>query len=168
VEKLDILTILAPGESVRPEALAALAAPEGIEIRHYFAEGRRFPGEMRIDAIVRARNAVKQMGEAELAMFLDRDVALPAGAVLRLARMLHEDPSYGALGVDYQSGAGHAGHVAMGALMFRRAVLDQIRIRAEPGRCECACCCADLRAMGYRVEYAAGLRARHIRARLSF
>src|SRR5262249_38320271 len=58
-----------------------------------------------------------------------------------------------------------AAHVAMGAVMFLRPVLQRIRFRSEPGRCECSCCCEDIRKMGYGIDYLPGVRAEHVRRR---
>jgi hypothetical protein len=166
---VDVLTILAPGEAVRPEALAALSRQGSIRVHHYFAEGRPLPGESRVETIARARNLVKSRGNSDLALFLDRDVVLPDCGLEHLAAALEDSPAFGALGIDYGAPQTSPGpHVAMGALMFRRPVLEQLRIRSEPGVCECECCCADLRAMGYQIDYLKGLRAEHLRARLSF
>lgn len=169
MREVDLLSVLAPGEALRPEALAALADQGAVKIRHFFAEGRARPGETRVDAIVRARNRVKREGQAPWAMFLDRDVVLPARALECLVLALEEDPACAALAIDYgPPQSTPAPHVAMGAVMFRQSVLERLEIRCEPGVCECSCCCADLRAMGYRIDYLPGFRAEHIRARLSF
>src|SRR3954453_7858254 len=146
---VDVLTVLAPGEVVRPEALAALEQQGEVELRHYFAEGRRQRGESRSATVARARNVVKEQGDSDLALFMDRDVVLPAGGIARLVHALLADPACGALGITYQGPQpSPAEHVAMGAVLFRRAVLRQIRFRTEPGRCECFCCCEDVRRLG--------------------
>jgi hypothetical protein len=51
----------------------------------------------------------------------------------------------------------------MGATLFRREALGPIRFRWEPGRCECQCCCDDLRALGRGIGYLDGAHARHQR-----
>src|SRR5262249_11374533 len=56
-------------------------------------------------------------------------------------------------------------HVTMGATLFRRSALNLIRFRWEPGRCECQCCCDDLRRHALGIKYAQGVRARHHRVR---
>ena len=59
-------------------------------------------------------------------------------------------------------------HIGMGALMLPRSVLERIEFRAEPGRCECRCCCDDLREWGFKVDYLPGYRAGHVKPPLSF
>ncbi len=159
---VDVLTVLAPGESLWPEALAALDRQGFVEFRHFFTEGRRRPGERRVETIARARNAAKEHGNAPYVLFLDRDVVLPERGIERLAFALALHPDYGALGIDYQGESpSPAPHVAMGAVLFRRSVLQQVRFRTEPSRCECWCCCVDVRRLGYRIDYLPNLRAEH-------
>jgi hypothetical protein len=55
-----------------------------------------------------------------------------------------------------------AEHVAMGALLFHRSILERLHFRTLPDACDCACCCYDLRRMGYGVDYARGMRAVHL------
>src|SRR5262249_44898028 len=103
------------------------------------------------------------LGTAPWLMFVDDDVELEAEAIARLVSALRESPRYGALAADYgdRAGEGPAPHVAMGACLFRRGVLPLFRFRWEPGRCECRCCCDDLRYHGFGIAYAAGVRGRH-------
>ena len=92
-------------------------------------------------------------------MFLDDDVVLGPEAVARLVDGLARRPGHAALACDYLGESrpdlrnGRPGHVAMGATLFRRDVLSLFRFRWEPGRCECQCCCDDLRQLGLRIEY---------------
>ena len=51
----------------------------------------------------------------------------------------------------------------MGATLFRRGVLDQICFRWEPGKCECQCCCDDLRRHSIGIGYCAAACARHLK-----
>ena len=164
--EVDVLTLLAPGERMWPEALAALEDQGFVRVRHFFTEGRRQPGEDRIQTIARARNEAKAQGTAPYVLFLDRDVVLPPRGIERLAFGLAVHREYGALGINYQSPApSPAPHVAMGAVLFRRSVLEQIRFRTEPGRCECLCCCLDLRRLGYQIDYLPNVRAEHPKLR---
>ena len=167
--EIDLLTVLAPGEVIRKEAVAALQEQGEVIVHHHFAPGRRHRPESRVQTIARARNVVKAQGDAPLAMFLDRDVILPPGALHALATALSADASYGALGIDYGPlQTSRTPHVAMGAVMFPRKALDRVTFRAEPGRCECQCCCDDLRALGFKVEYLPGYRAGHLKLPLPF
>ena len=162
---VDVLTVLAPGDAVSPQVLESLRNQGCVELRHHVIDGPRRAGELRARAIARARNRAKWVGSAHYALFLDRDVVLPPAGVEKLVCGLLFNPHYAALGINYQAeerGPG-ARHVAMGATLFIRPILEQIHFRAEPDRCECYCCCSDLRRMGYGIDYCPGLRAEHQR-----
>lgn len=101
-------------------------------------------------------------------MFLDSDVVLPPRGIERLVFGLFFNRRYAALGINYQDPVvGPSSHVAMGATLFLRPVLERIRFRAEAGKCECLCCCIDLRRMGYHVDYLPRLRAIHLHERFA-
>jgi hypothetical protein len=138
-----------------------------VTIAHHVVEGARLPGETRVAAIARARNRAKQLGQAHYAMFLDRDVILPPHGIEALILGLIFDPRYAAMGINYQEPVPPGTvHVAMGAVLFIRPILEQIQFRAEPNTCECYTCCEDIRRMGYRIDYMPGMRARHLRGPL--
>ena len=161
---VDVLTLLAPGEAVHPAALEALRNQGRVHVHHHLVEGRPRPGESRIETIARARNRAKGYGRAHYAAFLDRDVVLPPDGLEKLVLGLIFNAHHAALAINYQAPEpAPAAHVAMGSMMLVRPVLEQIHFRTEPGQCECACCCADLRRMGYAVDYLPGLRAEHLR-----
>ena len=46
-------------------------------------------------------------------------------------------------------------HVGMAATLFRRERLERLTFRWEPGKCECRCCCDDLRRAGFGIGYLA-------------
>src|SRR5262245_41645108 len=97
-------------------------------------------------------------------MFVDDDVELAPGTIVRLLAGLRADPRYAALAADYRARAeDHPTHVAMGATLFRRSALALIRFRWAPGRCECQCCCDDLRRHTLGISYVPGVRAWHHR-----
>jgi hypothetical protein len=50
----------------------------------------------------------------------------------------------------------------MGATLFRRSALDRIQFRWETKKCECQCCCDDLRRLGYGIAYDRTARAVHL------
>ena len=52
-------------------------------------------------------------------------------------------------------------HVGMAAIMFRRERLANLRFRWEAGKCECLCCCEDLRRVGLAIGYLKGATAWH-------
>jgi len=163
---VDVLTVLGPGRAIHESVLSALKNQGDVTLKHYVVEGTPpLPGEGRIDAIARARNRAKSLGDAHYAMFLDDDVVLPPRAIEELVYTLFFNPRYAAIGIDYQHFAqpsAWAAHVAMGAVMFIRPILEQIHFRTEPNKCECYCCCEDIRRMGYLIGYLPGLRAEHL------
>ena len=160
---VDVLTVIAPGETVAPEVLEALGRQGSVAIRHHLVEGPRAPGEDRVQAIARARNRAKTYGDAHYAMFLDRDVVLPPGGIESLVLALALSPHHAALAICYQDDPPiWSGHIAMGSMLFVRPILEQIHFRADEDFCECFWCCEDLRRLGYRVDYLLGLRARHL------
>jgi hypothetical protein len=162
---VDVLTVLRPGDAICPPVLEALKNQGGVRLEHYIVEGRRNPGEGRVTAVARARNHAKTRGTAHYALFLDRDVVLPPLGIEALVYGLIFNPRYAALGINYQAEvrSSCAVHVAMGATLFIRLILERIQFRAEGRRCECSCCCADIRRMGYGIDYLPGLRAQHLR-----
>jgi hypothetical protein len=78
---------------------------------------------------------------------------------------LRAQPAYAALGADYlneSQGRMACSHVAMGAVLFRRAALDQVEFRRTDDWCECACMCNDLRRKKMGIGYLPGAGAQHI------
>lgn len=151
-----------------PEAVqAGIHAQRGVQLTVHRVVGAPRPEDAhRWETIVRARNAGKQLGTAPWVMLLDDDVRLAADAVAQLHRGLLANPRYGALAADYLAEAGEAGlvpHVALGATLFRRAVLQGITFRWAAGRCECQCCCDDLRRQGVGIRYWPAARAWHLK-----
>lgn len=141
-----------------------LDAQPGVRLRVHRVVGQSEPGdENRWATIARLRNAGKRLGSSPWLMFLDDDVELTPGAIHRLVTALAASPRYGALAADYQQRCepGPALHVAMGATLFRRSALALIRFRWAHDRCECRCCCDDLRYHGLGIAYCPGVRARH-------
>jgi hypothetical protein len=120
--------------------------------------------------IARARNAGKKLGTAPWLMFLDDDVELEPDCIAALVDGLRRRPDFAALAADYlhethphlTSRAGSS-HVAMGSTLFRRDRLAAVSFRWESGKCECQCCCDDLRRLGFGIGYLPAARARHAR-----
>jgi hypothetical protein len=164
VTSIDVLTVLAPGISICDPGLEALQNQGRVKLAHYIVPGERRPEETRVEAIARARNRARHVGTAHFAMFLDSDVVLPPLAVEKLVSTLLANRQYAALGINYQKDVGtcFARHVAMGATLFYRPILQRIRFRADGNRCECSWCCYDLRRMGYCIGYLPGVRAQHL------
>ena len=167
---VDVLTVLGPGRKIHELVFSALENQGDVELGHYVIQGAPpLSGERRANAIARARNRAKRMGSAHYAMFLDDDVVLPQQAIEKLVFALAFNPRYAAIGIDYQGlhqPSPWAVHVAMGAIMFIRPILERIHFRTEPSKCECYCCCEDIRRMGYLVDYLPGLRAEHLNSSL--
>jgi hypothetical protein len=163
---VDVLTVLGPGRAILDPVLAALEDQGDVELKHYTIEGEPpMPGDRRADPIARARNRARKLGTAHYAMFLDDDVVLPPLGIEKLVYALIFNPRYAAIGIDYQGFPQRSPwttHVAMGAVMFIRPILEQIHFRTEPGKCECLCCCNDIRRMGYLIDYLPGLKAKHL------
>ncbi len=93
-------------------------------------------------------------------MFVDDDVVLGTDCVARLVAALETRREFAALAAD--SAAEMKGgfenwdypqHVGMAAVMFRREKLTRIEFRWEQGKCECRCCCEDLRRAGLGIGY---------------
>jgi len=162
---VDVLTVLRPGDAICAPALEALAGQSGVKLEHHVVEGPRLPGEGRYAAIARARNHAKALGTAHYALFLDWDVVLPPLGIEALVYGLIFNPRYAALGINYQEEVKRSWsvHVAMGATLFIRPILERIQFRSVAGRCECSSCCVDIRRMGYGIDYLPGLRAEHLR-----
>jgi len=121
----------------------------------------------RIATIARARNAAVQQARTPWLMFLDDDVVLAPDCVARLQHALTARTEYAGFGANYLDEAtAHcaARHVTMGATMFWTAALQRNPFRWETNKCECLCCCEDLRRTGNRVEYLSGARAWHLRS----
>ena len=141
-----------------------LAAQAGVRFTVHRVIGGMQPGEVhRWQTIARLRNLGKRHGSSPWLMFLDDDVELEPQAIVRLLAGLRERPRYAALAADYRQHVeeGPAIHVPMGATLFRRSALDLIRVRCAPRKCECRCCCDDLRRHGWGIGFCPGVRARH-------
>ena len=164
---VDVLTVLGPGRKILEPVLSALDNQGKVKIQHHIIEGSGpLPGEGRIEAIARARNQAKFMGNAHYVVFLDDDVVLPPFGLEQLAYALFFNHRYAAIGIDYQNVPVNpfwGVHVAMGAVMFLRPILEQIYFRTEPNKCECYCCCEDIRRMGYLIDYLSGVQAKHLK-----
>lgn len=121
--------------------------------------------------IARARNEGKRLGTAGWVMFLDDDVVLAPGCVPHLLEGLARRPEFAALAADYLGESrpreiplGLDRHVAMGATLFRRDRLRALTFRWEPRKCECQCCCDDLRRAGFAIGYLPGAGASHLKS----
>ena len=165
--EIDVIIPVPPGIVPVQAALHALNQEMDL-LRIYICEGPPPDlGETRYQTIARTRNLVKDRGASPFVFFLDSDVVLNPGSLHALALELWEDETIGALAIDYMNQAPlrgiSASHVAMGATLWRRKVLDQIEFRGEGEQCDCLSAMHDCRALGYKIEYSYGLHAAHLR-----
>jgi hypothetical protein len=122
----------------------------------------------RWETICRARNKGKLLGLAPWVMCLDDDVILSPYCAATLLEALWRRPEFAALAAD-SAGEMNPGwenwdyptHVSMAAVLFRREALAELTFRWEPDKCECRCCCEDLRRAGFAIGYLPGAVARH-------
>lgn len=166
VSEVD-LVILTPSDApLRPEVIAGVARQTGVKINmHRITAAPRSEDVNRWETIARGRNAARRIGSAPWLMFLDDDVVLGDNCVATLVEQLRRRPIFGALGADYlgESRDGElSGHVGMGATLFRRVAVCSVSFRWERGKCECQCCCDDLRCIGMGIGYEPRARAKHL------
>ncbi len=171
--EVDLVVLSRTAEPLRAAFQQGIAAQSraGVMPRLVRVIGAPRPEEThRWQTIARARNEGFALSAAPWVMFLDDDVILDSGCVRRLADGLRARPGFAALAADYLGESTAHGawsrpdrHIAMGATLFRRAALSQIRFRAEPNKCECLCCCDDLRRLGLAIAYLPEARAWHNR-----
>lgn len=115
--------------------------------------------------IARARNEMKRYAAGQWIMFVDDDVVLAENCIQVLLDSLKRASSLGAVAADYTGESADPswnGHVAMGACLFRRKALEAIDFRCTSDRCECWCCCDDLRSLGIGITYCPGAFALHL------
>jgi glycosyltransferase involved in cell wall biosynthesis len=151
---------------LRPEVEQGLRQQRGVDVALHRVIGQTLPDDRcRWDAIARGRNEGKARGAAPWLMFLDDDVALEPGCISTLVAELSRRPHYAALAADYlgeRRDGQVSRHVAMGATLFRREALEHVRFRWLRDRCECQCCCDDLRRGRWAIDYSPNVRARHL------
>jgi hypothetical protein len=158
---VDLLFLSRDLSPLRDDVRRGIEAQKGVRLRVHRVVGTPRPDDPnRWETIARARNQGKQMGTAPWVMCLDDDVVLGPGCIVRLVEALRTRPGFAALAAD--SAGEMAGgwqnwdyprHVGMAAVLFRRDRLAAVRFRWEPGKCECQCCCDDLRRGGLGIGY---------------
>jgi hypothetical protein len=163
---VDVWVLSRDAGPLRPLVQRALATQPGVALRVHRVAGQPHPDDpCRWATIARARNYARRFGVHPWGMFVDDDVVLGEDCLRQLIGGLAARPGYAALGANYLGetwSSRAAPHVAMGATLFRRAALGQIAFRWEPGRCECQCCCDDLRRLGWQIDYLPTARAYHL------
>jgi hypothetical protein len=167
--EVDVVVLTRNSSAIRVEVENAIAQQVGVRLKLYRVVGDARPDDScRWESIARARNQAKRLGFAPFLMFVDDDVVLERNCIAGLWSELVRRPEFAALAADYLGESQPdtlSGHVAMGATLFRRAALERISFRWESGKCECQCCCEDLRSLGYQIEYLSTTRADHRKRR---
>jgi hypothetical protein len=163
---VDVVILSGAEGTLATEVEQGLAIQTGVRLHvHRVFAPPRPDDPCRWESIVRGRNSGKRLGSSPWVMFVDDDVVLGRNCVHRLVEQLRQRPIYAALSADYlgQNVSGEpTRHVAMGATLFRRWALDRIHFRWEAKKCECQCCCDDLRRLGYGIAYDWAARAVHL------
>jgi hypothetical protein len=163
---VDCIVLSRSDGALHRDVAAGIGGQRGVRlIVHRVIGRRRDATETRMPAIARARNEGKGRGESPWLMFLDDDVVLEPDCVRLLLDDLRARPDFAALAADYLGQSGgrvNCEHVAMGATLFRRRALHPIEFRWAENKCECLCCCTDLRRMRWGIGYLPQARARHI------
>ena len=162
---VDVVVLSRYDTELAPEVTRGLSLQSEVDIQLHRCFGEPRPDDAcRWETIAHARNCGKRMGKAPWLMFLDDDVELELDAIAKLISGLQSQPLFGAMAADYLGEANDVypeKHVAMGATLFRRTALDRIEFRWEPKKCECQCCCNDLRHQGIGIKYLSGVKAKH-------
>ena len=122
------------------------------------------PGDPnRWETIARARNQGRTLGASPWVMCLDDDVVLEPDCLAQLLEGLQRRPEFAALAADSAGEMSriwehwdYPSHVGMAAVMFRRQRLAELTFRWEDDKCECLCCCEDLRAASQGIGYHPG------------
>jgi hypothetical protein len=166
---IDILFLSRDLSLPRVDVWNGIASQQGVTLRVHRVIGAPRLGDVnRLETIARARNQGKTVGAAPWVMFLDDDVVLGPRCAERLVSALRNRPSFAALGADCadQMSQGqwnwdYPPHVGMAATLFRRERLAGVTFRWQVGKCECQCCCDDLRQAGHAIGYLPGAQAWH-------
>ena len=166
IPDVDLVVLTRHDGPLNPEVERGFCNQRAVRLVVHRVAGWKYPGDRsRMNAIVRARNDGKLLGAAPWLMFLDDDVVLDPQCISTLVNELTRRPAYAALAADYlgESRAGEiARHVSMGATLFRREVLEQVRFTWSDTKCECQYCCDDLRRRNWGIDYCPTALARHL------
>lgn len=167
--EIDVVTPVAPTHGqIDPLVEDALVLQYRTNIHRYIVCGpERFPGESRAAVIARTRNIAKTYGHAPYLFFLDSDVVIPEDSLFPLAEMLSSDNRLAGIGLCYFDGEDPlvvpAPHVACGATLYRRELLEEITFFGQLRRCECSHALKAFRNKGYDLIYHPTIRATHLR-----
>jgi hypothetical protein len=169
MKAVDLIFLSRDLSTPRADVARGLAIQRGVEIRVHRVTGTARPDDAnRWETIVRARNEGRRLGTSPWVMYLDDDVVLGPDCVARLVAGLSRRPGFAAMGADCAAEMADGSwdwdyppHVGMASTLFRRERLAGLRFRWEPGKCECRCCCDDIRRDGYGIGYLPGALAWH-------
>lgn len=163
---VDVVVLTRGSSPIDDRVLCSLRQQEGVNLRIHQVVGTPLPDDpSRWSTIARARNKGRLLGNGAWLMFVDDDVALGRDCVASLIRDLERQPRFGALAADYlgeRNTRGISPHVAMGATLFRREVIQDVQFRSTGDRCECQCCCDDLRRRFWGIDYSTNSNAVHL------
>jgi hypothetical protein len=166
IADVDLIILTRHDGPLNHEVESAFSEQRGVRlIVHRVAGAAHASDRSRVDAIARARNEGKLLGNSRWLMFLDDDVVLEPSCIATLVNELDNRPAFAALAADYlgeRRFGEFAHHVSMGATLFRREALPQVHFRWTDGECECQCCCDDLRRRHWGIDYCATAFARHL------
>jgi len=166
VPTVDVAILSRDEHDLPATVVDSLAHQRGVRLNVHRIIGTPSPADPhRIVTIARARNEAIKRATSPWLMFVDDDVALASDCISRLHHALASRNEYAAVAADYLGESRpHATsqHVSMGATLFRRSVLQRTTFRWESEKCECLCCCEDIRRSGSRIEYLAGATATHL------
>jgi hypothetical protein len=166
-EIVDVVVLHRPGLPPSKRVIQAILGQRNVRVNLHLMVGAAEPGDLnRWATIARARNSAKRFAKAAWFMFVDDDVLLDLDCAATLLRELKSTESLGAIAADYSNDRARpdrAGHVAMGATLFRRDVLRRLQFRSTDKLCECWCACLDLRYNKVHIQYSDAARATHLR-----
>jgi hypothetical protein len=164
--RVDLVILTRSSGPLHPDVERGIAHQRDVRLVVHRVIGTARPDDRcRWDPFVRARNEGKRLGNAPWLMFLDDDVVLESRCVSTLVNEISRRPAFAALAADYlgESREGQiAPHVAMGATLFRREVVQQIRFTWSDRKCECGRCCDQLRRLHWGIDYCRSARAHHL------
>ena len=171
--EVDLVLLSRDLSPPRPDVWRGIHVQDGVKVRTHRLVGTPAPEDPnRWETIARARNDGKHLGTTPWVMYLDDDVVLGSLCVARLVEGLLRRPRFAALAADsageMRSGLqnwDYPAHVGMAATLFRRERLAGLTFRWAAGKCECRCCCEDLRRQGLGIGYLPDARAWHRPAR---
>jgi hypothetical protein len=168
---VDLIVLSRDFSPLRPDVRAGIQVQRDVDLTvHRISGPARREDPHRWATIARARNQAKGVGFRPWVMLLDDDVVLGRACLATLVQSLQRRGEFAALAADsagemeMNRGWQHwdyPSHVGMAAILFRRPHLAGLTFRWEPDRCECLCCCHDLRAAGLGIGYQPGALAWH-------